>query len=70
MTLATNSILISTDEALSLLETVLQNSEAEDVTVTLNNTEESLTRFSENQISQNLTTTQFNLSITSYFGKR
>ncbi|MBD2480762.1 TldD/PmbA family protein [Planktothrix sp. FACHB-1365] len=70
MTLATNSILISTDEALSLLETVLHNSEAEDVTVTLNNTQESLTRFSENQISQNLTTTQFNLSITSYFGKR
>ncbi len=70
MTLATHSILISPDEALSLLETVLHNSQAEDVTVTLNNTEESLTRFSENQISQNLTITQFNLSITSYFGKR
>jgi predicted Zn-dependent protease len=70
MTLATNSILISPDEALSLLETVLHHSQAEDVTVTLNNTEESLTRFSENQISQNLTTRQFNLSITSYFGKR
>ncbi|VXD15609.1 conserved hypothetical protein [Planktothrix serta PCC 8927] len=70
MTLATNSILISTDEALSLLETVLKNSQAEDVTVTVNNTETSLTRFSENQISQNLTTTQFNLSITSHYGKR
>ncbi len=70
MTLTTTSNLISTDEALSLIETVLKNSQAEEVNVSVKNSEEALTRFSENQITQNLITTKFTLAITSYFGKR
>lgn len=70
MTLTTVSTLLSEDEALSLVEQAIETSSAEGVFVSLNATETSLSRFSENQISQNLSKTQFTLSITSYFGDR
>lgn len=70
MTVATAPTLISEDEALSLIEKVIQQSEAEDVEVSLSNSEEALTRYSENQITQNVSSTGFKLSITSYFGQR
>jgi predicted Zn-dependent protease len=70
MTLATAPTLLSEDQALSLVEKVIQQSEAEQVFVSLSASESALSRFSENQISQNLSRNNFNLSITSYFGKR
>jgi predicted Zn-dependent protease len=70
MNLATAPTLLSEDQALSLVEKVIKQSEAEGVFVSLSTGEESLSRYSENQISQNITRTRFNLSITSYFGKK
>lgn len=70
MTLSTAPKLLSEDEALSLVESVIKQSEAEGVFVSLSTGEESLSRFSENQISQNISRTIFNLNITSYFGKK
>ncbi|MBD1897056.1 metallopeptidase TldD-related protein [Coleofasciculus sp. FACHB-129] len=70
MTLATAPSLISKDRAISLLEEVIKQSEAEEVFVSLSTGEESLSRFSENQISQNISSTQFKLTITSYFGRK
>ena len=70
MTLATSPAILSEDQALSLLEKVVKKSEAEAVFVSLSTGEESLSRFSENQISQNISKTVFSLSITSYFGKK
>jgi predicted Zn-dependent protease len=70
MTLATAATLLSEDQALSLVDSVIQQSEAEGVFVSLNASEEALSRFSENQISQNISRNQFKLTITSYFGKR
>ncbi|MBV8886328.1 MAG: TldD/PmbA family protein [Chroococcidiopsidaceae cyanobacterium CP_BM_RX_35] len=63
-------ILMGEDQALSLVETVIQQSEAEGVFVSLSTGEEALSRYSENQISQNISQTRFNLTITSYFGTR
>ncbi len=68
--IAAASTLLSEDQALSLVEKVIKQSEAEGVFVSLRTGEESLSRFSENQISQNISKTQFNLTITSYFGTR
>ena len=62
--------LLSQDEALSLVETAIKKSEAEGIFVSLSNNESSLSRYSENQISQNITKTKFQLNITSYFGTR
>jgi predicted Zn-dependent protease len=70
MTLATAATLLSEDEALSLVESVIKQSKAEGVFVSLSTGEEALSRFSENQISQNISKNRFTLSITSYFGKR
>ncbi|NEO55073.1 MAG: TldD/PmbA family protein [Okeania sp. SIO3B5] len=70
MTTAIKPNLLSEDEALSLLETTIKKSEAEGIVVSLNNNESSLSRYSENQISQNITKTKFELNITSYFGTR
>ena len=70
MTLTTSPAILSEDQALSLLEKVVKQSEAEAVFVSLSTGEESLSRFSENQISQNISKTVFSLSITSYFGKK
>ncbi|NJK39720.1 MAG: TldD/PmbA family protein [Oscillatoriales cyanobacterium SM2_3_0] len=70
MVVALSPTLVTEDEALSLVETVMQHSQAEEVVVTVSNSEASLTRYSENQISQNVNSTNFSLSITSYFGQR
>ncbi|MGB3535611.1 MAG: TldD/PmbA family protein [Microcoleaceae cyanobacterium] len=70
MTVATAPTLISEDEALSLIDQVIQQSESEAVEVSLSNNEDNLTRYSENQITQNVSSTKFKLSVTSYFGQR
>lgn len=61
---------LSEDQALSLIEKAIKQSQAEGVFVSLSTGEESLSRFSENQTSQNISNTRFNLVITSYFGTR
>jgi predicted Zn-dependent protease len=61
---------ISKDDALSLVDSIIQKSQASEVFVNLSAGESALSRFSENQISQNINRNEFNLTITSYFGKR
>lgn len=68
--IATIPKLLSEDQALSLVEQVITQSHAEGVFVSLSTGEEALSRYSENQISQNISSTQFNLTVTSYFGTR
>ncbi len=68
--LATPGNLISEEEALSLIELVIQQSQAEGVFVSLDAEESALSRFSENQISQNINKNRFSLTVTSYFGRR
>jgi predicted Zn-dependent protease len=58
------------DEALSLIDSTIKQSQAEAVVVSLSASESTLSRFSENQISQNISKNKCNLTITSYFGKR
>lgn len=70
MTPATAPIFMSEDQALSLVESTLKQSQADGVFVSLSDGESSLSRFSENQITQNISRSRFNLTITSYFGKR
>ncbi|NER37523.1 MAG: TldD/PmbA family protein [Oscillatoria sp. SIO1A7] len=60
----------SYDRALSLVDTAIQQSQAEGVFVTLSAGEEALSRFSENQMSQNVSTNRLKLTVASYFGKR
>jgi predicted Zn-dependent protease len=64
------SHLISSDQAFDLMELIFKQSEAEGVSVSLNTSESALSRFSENQITQNLNKKLFKLTITSYFGKK
>ena len=54
MTLAKESKFLTEDRARSLIDSVIQQSEAEGVFVSLKSNESSLSRFSENQISQNI----------------
>lgn len=63
-------MLIGEDQALSLVENAIEQSEAEGVFISLSTGEEALSRYSENQISQNVSQTRFNLTVTSYFGTR
>ena len=70
MTLATANTILSTKEALDIIESAIQQSQAEGVFISLSSSESALSRFSENQISQNVHKNRFNLTITSYFGKR
>nr|MBA3923418.1 TldD/PmbA family protein [Nostocaceae cyanobacterium] len=58
------------EQARSLIEKAIKQSQAEGVFVSISAGEETLSRFSENQISQNVSSNRFNLSITSYFGKK
>ncbi|AFZ33893.1 peptidase U62 modulator of DNA gyrase [Stanieria cyanosphaera PCC 7437] len=69
MTLATTNTLITQEEALALIESTIKQSQAEGVFVSLSNSESALSRFCENQISQNIRKNRFKLSIISYFGK-
>ncbi|WP_013323993.1 TldD/PmbA family protein [Gloeothece verrucosa] len=61
---------LSPSEALSIIESVISQSESDGVFVHINAHESALSRYSENQISQNIHKSNFNLSITSYFGQR
>src|SRR6476469_8677757 len=70
MIVTTSPASLSEDQALSVVEKAVKLSKAEEVFVSLSTGEESLSRFSENQISQNISKTVFSLSITSYFGKK
>ncbi len=70
MTITTSSTLITPEAALEIIESTIAQSQAEDVFVGLSCSESALSRFSENQIGQNITKNKFNLTITSYFGKR
>lgn len=70
MIVTTSPAILSEDQALSLVEKVVKQSEAEAVFVSLSTGEESLSRFSENQISQNISKTVFSLNVTSYFGNK
>ncbi len=70
MVLETAPTFLNEDQSLSLIDSVIKHSQAEEVFVTIEASESALSRFSENQMTQNLNRNQFNLSITSYFGKR
>ena len=70
MTLASLNTLIHPKEALALIEFALAQSQADGIFVSLSASETALSRFSENQISQNIRKNTFSLTITSYFGKR
>lgn len=70
MTLAFLNTLISQEEALALIEFAIAQSQADGILVSLSAGETALSRFSENQISQNVCKNTFSLTITSYFGKR
>jgi predicted Zn-dependent protease len=70
MTLATLNSLISAAEALTLIDFAIAQSTADGVFISLSASETALSRFSENQISQNVRKHTFRLTVTSYFGKR
>ena len=70
MNLAVASTILSPEQAVDLLESVVKQSQADDVFVSLSSQESALSRYSENQISQNVQKNKFNLTITSYFGQR
>lgn len=66
----TSSSPINTEAAQSILEWTIRQSQAENVFVSLEATESALSRFSDNQISQNVNKNQLKLTITSYFGRK
>ncbi|MCC0176008.1 TldD/PmbA family protein [Waterburya agarophytonicola K14] len=70
MTSATLNSFITQSEALALIDFAIAQSQADGVFVSLDACEKALSRFSENQISQNVRKNTFSLTITSYFGKR
>ena len=70
MTLATLNSFITQTEALDLIDFAIAQSQADGVFISLSNSETALSRFSENQISQNVRKNTFSLTVTSYFGKR
>ena len=69
MKTTTNSI-ITQEQALSFLETIVKQSKADGVFVAITAEEAALSRFSENQITQNLDRAQVRVTITSYYGKQ
>ncbi|MGB5968086.1 MAG: TldD/PmbA family protein [Spirulinaceae cyanobacterium] len=70
MSVALAPTLLEKDEALNLIETTIKKSQAEGIFVKLTQNASTLSRFCENQISQNINCDRFTLEITSYFGKR
>jgi predicted Zn-dependent protease len=70
VSLATAASTLTKDQALSLVEEALKHSKAEGAFVSISAGEESLARYSSNQITQNLSRTRFTLTVTSYFGTR
>jgi len=67
---STASPIISQDQALSLLEQVIQQSQAEGVFVSITAEDSALSRFGENQIIQNLNRTEVKVAITSCYGRQ
>ncbi len=70
MTLTTLNTFITQTEALALIEFAIAQSQADGIFVSLGANETALSRFSENQISQNVRKNTFSITVTSYFGKR
>jgi len=70
MTLATLNTFLTQSEALSLIEFAIAKSQADGIFISISASENSLSRFSENQISQNVSKKTFCLTVTSYFGQR
>lgn len=70
MTLATLNTFITQKEAIALIEFTIAQSQADGIFVSLSANETALSRFSENQISQNVRKNTFSITVTSYFGKR
>jgi predicted Zn-dependent protease len=70
MTLTTFNTFVTQKEALALIEFAIAQSQADGVFVSLSASETALSRFCENQISQNVRKNTFSLTVTSYFGKR
>lgn len=70
MTLAASNTLLTQKEAFALIDFAIAQSQADGVFVSLDACETALSRFSENQISQNVRKHTFSLTVTSYFGKR
>ena len=66
----TTEQLISQKDALTIIDEAIANSEAEGVSINLSSSEAILSRFSENQITQNIHKNKFTLSVTSYFGRQ
>jgi len=70
MVLTTTEQFISQEAALTIVDEAIANSEAEGVSIYLSSSEAVLSRFSENQITQNIHKNKFTLSVTSYFGRQ
>jgi predicted Zn-dependent protease len=70
VSLAVAETVMNQDQAFSLVEEALKYSQAEGAFVSISAGEESLARYSSNQITQNLSRTRFTLTVTSYFGSR
>jgi len=69
MTLATLNTFLTQSEALSLIDFAIAKSQADGIFVSISASENALSRFSENQISQNVSKKTFSLTVTSYFGQ-
>ncbi len=67
MSTTTQTRFLNQDQALSLIDSIVKQSEAEGVFVSISGRESALSRFGENQISQNVSKNQFQITITSYF---
>lgn len=70
MTLATSNTFLTQKEALALIDFAIAQSQADGVFISLSVRETALSRFSENQISQNVRKHTFSFTVTSYFGQR
>lgn len=70
MTLSISNTFLTQKEALALIDFANAQSQADGVFISLSVRETALSRFSENQISQNVRKHTFSLTVTSYFGQR
>ena len=68
--ISTLDTFITQEEALASIEFAIAQSQGDGVFISLSASETALSRFSENQISQNVRKNTFSLTVTSYFGKR
>ena len=68
--IATLDTFITQEEALASIDFAIAQSQGDGVFISLSASETALSRFSENQISQNVRKNTFSLTVTSYFGKR